>query len=155
MGKLIKCETGDYKFCSDKGIMYDLEEGVGIGERKLKSDVLYIWLDSGEYMDELREVRQDDLFVSWIYGATTVLNDDKYTAQILDAVVEKWESSHTRFVNACNPQPFTDDEDKMADFIRLSKEEFLESYSYLTENEYEATIKDVAKIFSEMKKRKE
>ena len=34
---------------------------------------------------------------------------------------------------------FCDDTEKMVDFINLSKEEFLESYSYLTEEEYEAT----------------
>lgn len=42
-----------------------------------------------------------------------------------------------------NPTPFTDDEEKMVDFVRLSKDEFLESYSYLTDEEYEATVKDV------------
>ena len=32
---------------------------------------------------------------------------------------------------------FTDDEEKMRDFYELSKEEFLFSYSYLTEEEYD------------------
>lgn len=32
-----------------------------------------------------------------------------------------------------------DDADKMADFLKLSKEEFLQSYSYLTEFEYDET----------------
>ena len=36
---------------------------------------------------------------------------------------------------------FIDDEEKMRDFYKLSKEEFLNSYSYLTENYYEKTIK--------------
>lgn len=34
---------------------------------------------------------------------------------------------------------FLSDEEKMYDFLRLSKEEFLASYSYLTEEEYEVT----------------
>ena len=34
---------------------------------------------------------------------------------------------------------FIDDEEKMYDFVRLTKEEFLLSYSYITENEYENT----------------
>lgn len=34
---------------------------------------------------------------------------------------------------------FTDDEDKMKDFYILSKEEFLDSYSYLTDVEYDNT----------------
>ena len=41
--------------------------------------------------------------------------------------------------------PFVDDEEKMKDFFELTKEEFLESYSYLTEEEYDATADYVAK----------
>ena len=42
---------------------------------------------------------------------------------------------------------FINDEEKMRDFDELSKEEFLSSYSYLTEAEYEATVLDV-KLFA-------
>ena len=35
---------------------------------------------------------------------------------------------------------FIDDKDKMNDIFKLSKSEFLNSYSYLTEEEYQATI---------------
>ena len=35
---------------------------------------------------------------------------------------------------------FANDEEKMIDFKNLTKEEFLESYSYLTEGEYEDTV---------------
>lgn len=45
---------------------------------------------------------------------------------------------------------FLDDEEKMADFMKLSKEEFLKTYSYLSEEEYDATVK--AKAIAEMKK---
>ena len=34
---------------------------------------------------------------------------------------------------------FCDDKEKMADFDRLSKDEFLDSYSYIHEKEYNAT----------------
>ena len=37
------------------------------------------------------------------------------------------------------PHPFTDDTEKMRDFFELTKDEFLASYSYLTEAEYDAT----------------
>ena len=37
---------------------------------------------------------------------------------------------------------FTDDEEKMRDFYILSKQEFLQSYSYLTELEYDLTVKE-------------
>ena len=38
---------------------------------------------------------------------------------------------------------FCDDEEKMADFNKLTKQEFLDSYSYLTEEEYQLTMKIV------------
>lgn len=38
---------------------------------------------------------------------------------------------------------FYDDKEKMRDFHILSKEEFLASYSYLTEEEYDATVSKV------------
>lgn len=38
---------------------------------------------------------------------------------------------------------FIDDKEKMLDFFQLSKEEFLKSYSYLTEEEYDATAHEV------------
>ena len=46
---------------------------------------------------------------------------------------------------ACNipATDFTDDEEKMADFNKLTKQEFLNSYSYLTEQEYELTMNQV------------
>ena len=42
--------------------------------------------------------------------------------------------------------PFIDDSAKMLDFLYLSKDEFLESYSYLTEEEYNATVDAVLKL---------
>lgn len=44
---------------------------------------------------------------------------------------------------------FIDDEEKMADFKVLSKDEFLFSYSYLTEEEYDATFKEVTECQTE------
>ena len=40
---------------------------------------------------------------------------------------------------------FIDDKEKMRDFYELTKEEFLLSYSYLTEEEYDNTAKLVNK----------
>ena len=37
-------------------------------------------------------------------------------------------------------------EEKMKDFPNISKEEFLSSYSYLSEEEYEATLEDFNKL---------
>lgn len=46
---------------------------------------------------------------------------------------------------------FHDDREKMIDFLELSKEEFLTSYSYLTEEEYKATKHTILRKLSEMK----
>ena len=43
-------------------------------------------------------------------------------------------------------EPFTYDMEKLRDMLYLSKEEFLNSYSYLTEEEYENTVKAVMDI---------
>ena len=40
---------------------------------------------------------------------------------------------------------FMSDQEKMVDFFILSKEDFLASYSYLTDEDYEATVKEVIK----------
>jgi len=42
-----------------------------------------------------------------------------------------------------NYKSFTDDKEKMIDFFILTKEEFLKSYSYLTELEYDLTKQEV------------
>ena len=43
-----------------------------------------------------------------------------------------------------NYKSFIDDKEKMRDFYILSKQEFLQSYSYLTESEYDLTVKEAS-----------
>lgn len=43
---------------------------------------------------------------------------------------------------------FLDDDEKMHDFFRISKEEFLFSYSYLTEDDYKLTVLDILKYIT-------
>lgn len=43
---------------------------------------------------------------------------------------------------------FVGDHEKMVDFAELTKDEFLDSYSYLTEEEYDATCRVVDKYFT-------
>lgn len=38
------------------------------------------------------------------------------------------------------PYTFIEDTEKMKDFLKLNKEDFLKSYSYLLEEEYDATV---------------
>lgn len=46
--------------------------------------------------------------------------------------------------------PFADDADKLVDFLNLSKDEFLKSYSYLTEEDYAATVKIIKNKMEEV-----
>lgn len=43
---------------------------------------------------------------------------------------------------------FIDDKEKIRDLFELSKNDFLKSYSYLTEEEYQVTIDDLWEDFS-------
>lgn len=50
-----------------------------------------------------------------------------------------------------NPKKsFIDDDEKMRDFIVMTKKRFLESYSYLTEEEYDITMLRVAEKENKM-----
>lgn len=40
----------------------------------------------------------------------------------------------------CRHYTFIEDKEKMKDFLKLNKEDFLKSYSYLLEEEYDATV---------------
>ena len=42
---------------------------------------------------------------------------------------------------------FLNDRDKMQDYLALTKEEFLQSYSYLTEEEYDITTKHYEEVY--------
>ena len=59
---------------------------------------------------------------------------------------KRLDSLYKTYKHHFNPETnlsFTDDIDKMRDFDSLSKDEFLSSYGYLTEEEYDATAKEL------------
>jgi hypothetical protein len=49
----------------------------------------------------------------------------------------------TNYPSSLSQSNFSDDAEKMADFEILTREEFLTSYSYLTEEEYDNTKREV------------
>ena len=51
--------------------------------------------------------------------------------------VSKW------WINESN---FTDDEEKMIDFNTITKDQFLNSYSYITEQEYDNTMRQLEEV---------
>lgn len=57
----------------------------------------------------------------------------------LDAALKLPRQDRSAAVPEFTQENFIDDKAKMRDFVKLSKEEFLQSYSYLTEEEYENT----------------
>ena len=61
----------------------------------------------------------------------------------LEEVIAEEEIS--KFINdtTIEYKSFTTDKEKMRDFEILTKEEFLNSYSYITEAEYDLTVKEV------------
>ena len=68
-------------------------------------------------------------------------------AQELNALTSQKKEQETASHSPVGNEPkeltsFIDDEEKMRDFRKITKEEFLESYSYLTEAEYEMTEKE-------------
>ena len=68
-----------------------------------------------------------------------------YSTESFNIVAELWQIER-QFENPSvenTIKTFTDDIDKMRDFDILSKEEFLASYDYLTEEEYDATAKEL------------
>lgn len=61
-------------------------------------------------------------------------------------VAKTTEELRVMSMNKNKVHSFLDDTEKMMDFYMLTKNEFLKSYSYLTEEEYDATVEDVKKV---------
>ena len=64
---------------------------------------------------------------------------DKQNNKLYDREPDQYIPYYIRFQTITKNPAFLDDKKKMYDFFRLSKKEFLQTYSYLTETEYEAT----------------
>jgi hypothetical protein len=64
---------------------------------------------------------------------------------VLDVGENTYRLHITKDINVINQSSFIDDEEKMIDFNTITKEQFLNSYSYITEEEYNLTLKEVTK----------
>ena len=70
----------------------------------------------------------------------------KYTGMLADIAKKTMEfGNETQMINTAKYSDFCDDAEKMRDFAILTKDEFLMSYSYLTEEEYDLTARKVGK----------
>ena len=93
----------------------------------------------------------------------TVMNNDQYQKEfnlaenpeiypyldydnneiVLDVGDNTYRLHITKDINVINESNFIDDEEKMIDFNTITKEQFLNSYSYITELEYDNTLKQL------------
>lgn len=99
-----------------------LEFGSEMAEVKTKIFLLQTFLDTYE---EYREVQLQRVF--WAMGKL---------AEIVTEIRKRIDYSNANFIK---------DKEKMRDFKELSKKQFLSSYSYLTEQEYDNTAREMLK----------
>ncbi len=90
-------------------------------------------LKNSEFTVEI--YKEDD--ITYLYIGSENGSGCKYEVNSLDDVMTEMKGYIESY--CCIESSFIDDVDKMADFLELSKEEFLQSYSYLTEFEYDET----------------
>lgn len=81
--------------------------------------------------------------VASIKGSELSFDDAAQTTRFLSMLVDAIEDEDKTNNDRKHIAPFIDDGEKMRDFFTLTKEEFLDSYSYLTEEEYNATAEYV------------
>ena len=128
------CNCEDVKFYCDKnGDIFSLDVSEDYTGEGMKESNFGIAANGIEYADKAKDY------------AYSIYNEESY-----NVVKDLWEKEKL-FANPAQAQnekqiSFIGDEEKMKDFPKLSKEEFLSSYSYLSEEEYDATAKDYDKL---------
>lgn len=114
-----------------KGIEKTIEDSVGIEVFGDDDNAIYHVLDCNFRDDE-----------AWAFG----VNWKDFVKMLLpyyDYDEEDRKELAKHGIYDGNPYSFLSDDEKMHDFFILNKREFLESYSYLTEAEYEKTVEDI------------
>lgn len=81
---MLKLKEDGYVYISDRGIEYELLEGVGIGGRKCTSDIIFICLMNSEY-------NVDDMIVGYLYGAMLFEDDLSGYEKSIKELVEEYE----------------------------------------------------------------
>ena len=134
---------------SCRDIIENIKSGYGNDDDFNKDDFIKVYLKSAKSSDEVK----DCLLSNFCYSEWS--DDNKSFSVLIDDLDRALSMMARRgiqyrleggnFIEPIKAASFINDEEKMRDFKELSKEEFLESYSYLTEEEYDLTAKDVAK----------
>ena len=100
MGKLTKDNDGEYIFISDNNITYDLNEGVGLENRK-SSDICFIMLGyDDDLLEKMPDLKGDNEYVGYFWGSAFML-DSRYQQEyieILDDIVGHYEKKHPEII---------------------------------------------------------
>ena len=82
---MLKLKEDGYVYVSDRGIEYELLEGMSIGsERKYTSDIIFIMLNNEEY-------NVDNNVVGYLFGADIFLEDSRYYEESIKKMVDEFE----------------------------------------------------------------
>ena len=82
---MLKLKEDGYVYVSDRGIEYELLEGMSIGsERKYTSDIIFIMLNNAEY-------NVDNNVVGYLFGADIFLEDSRYYEESIKEMVDEFE----------------------------------------------------------------
>lgn len=81
---MIKLKEDGYVYISDRGIEYELLEGVGIGGRECTSDLIFIVLMNSEY-------NVDDMVVGYLWGAGLLKSELSDYDESIKELVEQYE----------------------------------------------------------------
>lgn len=138
------CNYEDIKFYLDKnGAIYSLDVSEDYTGEGMRESNFGIVTNGIEYANKAKDY-----------------NYSIYSVSSYNVVKDLWEKER-RFANPAREEAyshntvptFEDDIDKMYDFDKISKEEFLASYGYVSEEEYDATaelLKEMGKTASQI-----
>lgn len=73
--------------------------------------------------------------------------DFDYTCDSCERIISDTFEGVEKLYKKDKAKSFSDDPDKLLDLLLLNKEEFLKSYSYITEEDYNATVEDIKNNF--------
>lgn len=82
----------------------------------------------------------------FLYHNKNLTKEQDYKLDEIRDIIKKRDITASDFTES----NFIEDSEKMADFVRLTKEQFLGCYSYLTEQEYDNTKKIYKRLYEYM-----
>ena len=133
------CNYENIKFYCDKsGDIFSLDVSENYNGEGLKEDNFGIAANGIEYARKAKELNYSCYSTATFNMVSELWQKER---QFVNPSVENISNAKEKVLNKPTLS-FIDDEEKMRDFATISKEEFLSSYSYLSEKEYEATAKE-------------